>query len=710
MHRHGSPIEVARRSRLVRNAIPALLIIAGPPAASAQVPDVGPWRCVANCGSSGSSGGSGSSAGRSSAPSPGVAANNRGNALSRAGDYAAAEQAYRDALRHRPNDGAIWYNLARVIQLQGRLEEARDAYQRGAGRDRDARRMYLSLNTYLAITEANTAFTAGSYDDAERILRAAMRIDPNATGQSRAWSSWLAEVESARQRAQLQALTDAVSAVLENGDLDEAERLVRAALARDGSNVLLQFQLYRIAHQRAIRATSLEDKLELYRRAILLNPQGHWSYIALARLLSNNSRAHEAEAFVRQAIALAPDDMDYRTRLGIILAQTNRATEAEGVYREVVARNPDHTAARTRLAELLSAGGAERQAEAYETWREVVHRSPNDGGAQRGLAAAAQRLGRRPEAEAAFRASIRLLPPEESWRSSMDLALMLGGDPEATAQSYAAAAQLFAEGEQRSGSSISSGSYFSNWALVLAAAGRAAEAVEIFERGRARFPAEAARFEEYIGSFGPSRTAERPHVAPAPAAGGLSAISPGLAQPSTAAGTPTIRGNGIAVSGTALNQLAGAAGAGERATGSGQANTQVAQEVFDRHGQRASITAPAVTVGAGGGERIPPALARNQRFVALESRRRELIEAREILETRLTQLREDRTAGRAERGTSEVAEADLKQRISNYTSQLQHVEVQRREMIRTADRSVSFDEAPTGQRPAQPARAPARTP
>ncbi len=96
------------------------------------------------------------------------------NTAYEAGDYAAAEAAYRGLLDADPDDARLWYNLGNALARQGKTQEAVQAYEQFKARTADpddrARADYNIGHTY---------GTAGQWDRAERAFREALRQDPD---------------------------------------------------------------------------------------------------------------------------------------------------------------------------------------------------------------------------------------------------------------------------------------------------------------------------------------------------------------------------------------------------------------------------------------------------------------------------------------------------------------------------------------------------
>lgn len=131
---------------------------------------------------------------------------NYGVALRRADRFADAEVAYRQALELDPGSGSASNNLASLMRLEGRLDEARELEEvlaKGSGRN---------PYTYLAL--GDISLRGGRVDEAERLYRRAIYLD--------------------RAAAEGYAALGQLAVVV--GDRDAARKLLRKAQKRDAEH------------------------------------------------------------------------------------------------------------------------------------------------------------------------------------------------------------------------------------------------------------------------------------------------------------------------------------------------------------------------------------------------------------------------------------------------------------------------------------------
>ena len=95
----------------------------------------------------------------------------QGNAAQAEGNYAEAEQIWRQIIRRTPNDAIAYYNLGNVLADQERLEEAEAAYRQAISLNLNDAEAYNNLG-YLAQTQ-------GRLEEAIALYPRALAIDPN---------------------------------------------------------------------------------------------------------------------------------------------------------------------------------------------------------------------------------------------------------------------------------------------------------------------------------------------------------------------------------------------------------------------------------------------------------------------------------------------------------------------------------------------------
>ncbi len=135
-------------------------------------------------------------------------------------------------------------------------------------------------------------------------------------------------------------------ALAQRGDLDEAEREFRAALAIDPNDWESLTGLGNVHLNRGEIAPAIEN----YRAALRLNPAFASAHFNLGGALRGTERYEEAEAAFQKAVELAPDLVEARAQLAELLALRGEYAGAVAQLREAIRRSPAQTALDIDLA------------------------------------------------------------------------------------------------------------------------------------------------------------------------------------------------------------------------------------------------------------------------------------------------------------------------------------------------------------------------
>jgi Tfp pilus assembly protein PilF len=131
---------------------------------------------------------------------------------------------------------------------------------------------------------------------------------------------------------------------------------------------------------------------EAYLRATEVDPKNAWAHFALARAYLQIGCEEKAVLANRQAVALAPKQMEFRDGLGWLLLRLERYGDAVEVYEEALRMKPKQAIARARLG--ISYFSLGRVTDAINAFKEAVRVDETCGLARFWLGKAyAERLG-----------------------------------------------------------------------------------------------------------------------------------------------------------------------------------------------------------------------------------------------------------------------------------------------------------------------------
>jgi Tfp pilus assembly protein PilF len=274
---------------------------------------------------------------------------NLGRAWHEAGDVAAAEAAFRQAIALQPEHVMAHFGLGTILADRGESDEALqhlrtavtiDAHHVGVrvqlgvlllqrGRDADARaQLEAALREDPAAHDARAALATiaakeGRLEDAERWLLEVVREAP----------------ELAAARYQLGLLRE------KQGDRNAAERELRMALRYDPGLAAAQLALGNLL----ARAGDVAAAEAAYREAARLAPRSAETHFAWGNLLARSRRIDEAIAAFRAALEIDPAHVPARNNLANALLVSGRFEEAVREYEAVLQRQPENATVRENL-------------------------------------------------------------------------------------------------------------------------------------------------------------------------------------------------------------------------------------------------------------------------------------------------------------------------------------------------------------------------
>jgi predicted Zn-dependent protease len=314
-----------------------------------------------------------------------------GKAKAALGETDAAEQAWRAAIKLKPDLTPAYFELAVLQQRAGDFDEAENTY-----------RKLLRLmpgHSQAKLMLAMVMMEAGKPGDAETILRRALAEETDAPTQSRlrnglAWAmrrqnrneEALAEFEAVRAIDPAIPFLDIQRAEILH-DLkrsDEAIAVFRQGLAREPQNP----QLHKFYNDLLYRLDRREDYLKSYDRA--------------------------------------PASRELMLDKASFLALENRAAEAHAVYQAMLMRDPADPLALAGAAQMLSLLG--RHQEASQAFNAILSRQAGDPAICNQAAQAALLAGDPEKSVALYQQSLRLVPHDQESLAGLSVALRLMGD------------------------------------------------------------------------------------------------------------------------------------------------------------------------------------------------------------------------------------------------------------------------------------------
>jgi len=227
----------------------------------------------------------------------------------------------------------------------------------------------------------------------------------------------------------------------ENGDLVEAERHLRRAVAINPTNDVMQSNLALVLARQGNLAEAtgyfyraleinpsdpatinnlaitlaqqgkLDEAVQQFRRALEIRPDDVSGHTNLANVMLARGDFDGATEHLRRAIEIDPTDAENQNALAIVFAKRGNLTEAARYLRRVVKLKPGDAAATNNLAITLAKQG--QLGEAAERFQEALRIEPNFAEAHAGLARVLAAQNKPEEAERHYQEALKILKAQQ---------------------------------------------------------------------------------------------------------------------------------------------------------------------------------------------------------------------------------------------------------------------------------------------------------
>jgi tetratricopeptide (TPR) repeat protein len=298
------------------------------------------------------------------------------------------------------NHPLLYEEKAKVLDRLGEKDQAEAARDEG-------RKKYESE---LLFTKAAQAAVAGKEEEAERLLRSCVELNP---GLSKAW-------------AQLGEL------LRRQGRFENAHQTFLMALETDPNNATASLGI-------AACLKSLGKNTEAVRELEKALERGQSTpdlLVSMANAYLNHGRALEAARLMMQAVTELPDDPDLLAYLGYLRETGGQNQEAAKAYADALRLQPNHPGAALGKARAKLAGGD--CAGAAAEFQAAVKADPGNAEGWHGLIQAHRRTRDMPSAEAACRDCLGRMPTDVECREQLASLLLEAQDYRASAEQFAA--------------------------------------------------------------------------------------------------------------------------------------------------------------------------------------------------------------------------------------------------------------------------------
>ncbi|MBI1371514.1 MAG: tetratricopeptide repeat protein [Phycisphaera sp.] len=201
---------------------------------------------------------------------------------------------------------------------------------------------------------------------------------------------------------------------MRRGDLDEAERCFRAAIAADPTHATAHFNLGLVA----VRRGDLPAAAASFAESTRLDPAqpGPWYNLGLTD--SRLGKPDDAVDAQRRAVDLDPNNADYLRAYGNALMSVRKHADAADVYDRLLKLDPNNADTRTRLGMALGNSGAIDRALPH--LEAATRLAPDNAAYWDNLGTAYRAMRRNDDAAAAFAQALKADPAFDPARRHLD--------------------------------------------------------------------------------------------------------------------------------------------------------------------------------------------------------------------------------------------------------------------------------------------------
>ncbi len=355
----------------------------------------------------------------------------RGIAALEAGQFAAACDAFREAVKREPGSAANHVNLAYALQQAG--ADALPSLHQAVALDADSFDARYMLGGALE--------QAGDPAGAAGHLTRAVALRPDfAPAHADLCRALAASGETAAARAAIDAALalhpDHADLHHYLGNLCMAESDPAAAVVSYERALALQPASVRVHNNLGLALHAqkrFDEAAASFERALAIDPLAADSHAKLGAARKAQRRFEDAAVALRHALEIRPDDADSLNNLGIVLQERGLLAPAIESYRRAIALCPDQPGGYANLGLALYEQGD--VAQAVTTYRQGLAIRPvaemHDN-----LAIALQKQGRVDEAIEHYHLALALQPENLNTRCNLAAALAEGGGPRQAIAAY----------------------------------------------------------------------------------------------------------------------------------------------------------------------------------------------------------------------------------------------------------------------------------
>ncbi len=264
--------------------------------------------------------------------------------------YSEVEEIYRNAVRTYPLFVENYFHLVEALHVQKKYLEAEDAIK-------EALEYFPEDKTFM-YTYASVLLDKGDIEALEKLIRDELAKGPG-------------NIDLIMDLA-VRVRFDYFGYVVPDyrAHYDKSEKILRLGLNIFPDNDVIMKELGPILHAQM----KYSDAEELYRRALNLNPSDVSSIVGLSRALREQERYREAEELINRSLREESPESSLYYELGMIFRSQGKHADAETALRSGLYATPDNAPLLSQLADLLKLQN--KMVEAVAVYRQGFEKYP----------------------------------------------------------------------------------------------------------------------------------------------------------------------------------------------------------------------------------------------------------------------------------------------------------------------------------------------
>lgn len=302
-----------------------------------------------------------------------------------------AEEAYRNALKYRPNMADVHYNLGILLQNQKRQSEAIESYKKA-----------IHFRPKLSVAHLNLGILTAQLGDielAKKIYSHCAELDTSGLKDPRL-----------HEGTKISCLFNHGRLLMDEGNMEASLAKFQEALKRRPDHYAPQ-SLYNMLGEAYFKMERLDEAEKWYLEALKVKPSHMPAHLTMSKLMLVKNQPTKAEEWLHKAKQIEPQSYTVDNHIAQLYASTGRHKEAMELYDSILPHLSDDFDAVYAAAAIYREGDNKQKAE--ELYILATQIKPKEPAAWMNLGAMLHINGKYNQAEQAYLTALQLKPGDK---------------------------------------------------------------------------------------------------------------------------------------------------------------------------------------------------------------------------------------------------------------------------------------------------------